>query len=118
MNEYLSFRDRFAEALDPRLYSLEYLDWLVVNGHGKFWSCGTAAIIAEIKTYPTGAKAVSGLIAAGDLNDIATVLIPLAEQWGRENGCIFGMIESRPGWAKRMKPHGYEVFQTSLIKEL
>ncbi len=58
------------------------------------------------------------MIAAGPLEEIEDILIPIAEQWGRENGCAFGMIESRPGWAKRMKRHGYEPFQVSLIKEL
>lgn len=118
MNGYLRFRDRFAEAMDPRLYNIDHLDAVMLSGRGKCWCTETAAIVAEIRTFPTGAKAVCGVIAAGPLNEIETVLIPLAEEWGRSYGCEFGMIESREGWAKRMKKHGYEPFQVSLIKPL
>ncbi len=118
MNGYLRFRDRFAEAMDARLYPPGFVDAIMATGKAGFWCTDTAAIVAIIKTYPTGAKAVCGVIAAGDMNEIADKLIPHAEQWGRENGCQFGMIESRPGWAKRMKRHGYETHQVSLIKDL
>ena len=117
MNGYLRFRDQFAAAMDGRLYNIEYLDALLLSGRAKCWASGTAAIVAEIKKYPTGAMAVSGVIAAGDLEEI-TRLIPLAEEWGREYGCQFGMIESRPGWERQMKQHGYEPFQVGLIKTL
>jgi hypothetical protein len=118
MNGYLRFRDRFADALDQRLYTIDDLDAVMLSGRGKCWVTETAAIVAEIKTFPTGAKAVCGVIAAGPLEEIETILIPAAEEWGRSKDCAFGMIESRPGWAKRMKKHGYETFQVSLIKEL
>lgn len=117
MNGYLRFRDRFAEAMDPRLYNIDHLDAIMLSGRGKCWATETAAIVAEIKTFPTGAKAVCGVIAAGELEEIVR-LIPLAEEWGRSYGCRFGMIESREGWAREMKKHGYDVFQVSLIKAL
>ena len=44
-------------------------------------------------------------------------LIPKAEQWGRELGCIGALIESREGWARVMRPHGYRLFQTTIRKE-
>ncbi len=115
---YAAFRDQFAEAMDPRLYPIEHLDQLLIAGQAQFFATDKAAIVTEIKTFPTGAKAVCGLIAAGDLAHIENLLIPRAEQWGKRHGCTFGMIESRPGWAKRMKRHGYEVFQVAIIKEL
>lgn len=115
---YPDWRDAFASALDERLYSIEYLDHLLLSGRAHFFCTPDAAIVTEFKSFPTGARAVAGLIAAGDLNDITEVLIPRAEEWGRINGCTFGMIDSRPGWARQMKQHGYETFQVSLIKEL
>lgn len=114
---YLAFRDHFAEAMDPQLYSIEYLDGLILSGQARFWRSEDAAIIAEIKTFPTGARVVHGLIAAGNLEGIKT-LIPLAEQWGREWGCIGGMIDSRPGWARAMKQDGYAPHQVALWKDL
>lgn len=115
---YPAFRDQFAEAMDPRLFPIEYLDHLLNSGKAHFFATDKAAIVTEFKTFPSGAKAVCGLIAAGDLGHIETLLIPRAEAWGLINGCDFGMIESRPGWARRMKRYGYETFQVSLIKEL
>lgn len=117
MNGYLRFRDRFAEAIDTRLYSLDHLDAMMLSGRGKCWCSENAAIVAEIKTFPTGAKAVCGVIAAGELEEIVA-LIKHAEEWGRVHGCQFGMIESTAGWQRVMKKHGYETFQVSLIKPL
>jgi hypothetical protein len=117
VNGYLRFRDRFAEAMDQRLYNIEYLDALLLSGRAKCWFSDKAAIVAEIRKFPTGAMAVCGVIAAGDLDQIVK-LIPEAEAWGRGYGCQFGMIESTAGWQRVMKKHGYETFQVSLIKEL
>lgn len=118
MNGYLRFRDRFAEAIDTRLYNLEYLDAILLSGRGKCINTENAAVVVEIKTFPSGARAVCGVIAAGPLEEIENILIPAAEEWGRSYGCQFGMIDSRPGWARQMKKHGYETYQVSLIKEL
>lgn len=114
---YLRFRPAFAEAMDPRLYDIDYLDGLILSGRARFWRTDTAAIVAEIKLFPTGAKVVHGLIAAGDIEGIKS-LIPLAEDWGRQVGCIGGMIDSRPGWARAMKSAGYAPHQLALWKDL
>jgi len=34
------------------------------------------------------------------------------------NGCSRAIVESRAGWMKVLKPHGYEIFQVSVMKEL
>lgn len=117
MNGYLRFRSQFEQALDPRLYNIEYLDALLLSGRARCWFSDKAAIVAEIRKFPTGAMAVCGVIAAGELDAIVG-LIPDAEAWGKEYGCQFGMIESTEGWQRVMKKHGYEVFQVSLIKTL
>jgi hypothetical protein len=118
MIDYAVWRSRFAEAMDPRLYTLDHLDRLVLSGRARFWSSQGAAIVAELKTFPTGARAVHGLIAAGDLDEVETILIPQAEAWGRQNGCILALIDSRSGWGRVMKKHGYAPFQTAIAKEL
>jgi len=118
VNDYLRFRDRFAEAMDPRFYTIEFLDGLLFQGMAEFMAGDDAAIVVEIKEFPTGARAVCGVIAAGDMNEIVQSLIPQAEAWGKAKGCNLGMIESRPGWARVMKQHGYETFQVSLVKEI
>lgn len=113
---YLSFRPAFTEAMDQRLYSIDWLDGRVLDGSALFWRTENAAIIAEVREYPTGAYDIHGLIAAGELAEIVETLIPQAEAWGRENGCVGALIESREGWARALKPMGYEPYQTSVRK--
>lgn len=113
---YCEFRPAFAQVMDQRYHTLPWLDEQVLSGKVQFWRTDSAAIVAEVRDYPTGAKDIHGLIAAGDLADIVQVLIPQAEQWGRENGCIAAQIESRPGWARALKD--YDVHQVIVRKEL
>jgi len=115
---YLAFRPRFAAALDLRLYDLDQLDALVASGRGLLFHTEAAAIVAELRTYPSGARVVHGLVAAGALDDIVETLIPAAEAWGRSRGCAAAIIESRPGWARLLKTHGYAAHQTAVWKDL
>ena len=73
------FRPLFMEALDPRFYTIEHLDRLLRNGLAQIWSGEEAAIVTEVRTYPTGAAVIHGLVAAGDLDEIVGALIPRAE---------------------------------------
>jgi len=115
---YRDFRAKFIEAMDPRFYNIEYLDKRIIGGTAHYFESENAAILTEFKTFPGGATAVSGLVAAGDMQEIVGVLIPRAEAFGKAYGCSHAMIESREGWARVMKPHGYDVFQVALVKEL
>lgn len=112
---YAAWRSRFLEAVDETLYPAEWLDRRVASGRARFWGNEAGAIIAEVKQYPSGAKEVHGLVAAGDLAAIKA-LIPLAESWGRERGCIRAGISSHPAWA-RLLPD-YQVEQVSIVKSL
>lgn len=126
MSDYQRFRPLFAEALDRRLYTIAHLDRLVLSGHAQIWFGDDAAIVTEVRTYPTGARVIHGLVAAAApdappgraVAEIVEILIPRAEAWGREIGCILAIIESRPGWARALKPHGYEPHQQAVRKEL
>ena len=118
MNSYAEARPHFAEALDPRLYTIEHLDALVLSGRAQVWLGERAAIVTEVREYPTGARVVHGLVAAGALEEIVGVLIPRAEAWGRSVGCLLAVIESRPGWVRRLKDAGYRIHQTAVRKAL
>lgn len=113
---YRIWRDRFAEALDPEYYNIEYLDRLIAGDAQIRWNAD-AAIIFELKTFPGGKKVVHGIIAAGEL-DAIKALILLAEQWGRNRGCTAALIESRSGWERIMRDEGYKPFQISIAKDL
>jgi len=115
---YLRFRDRFAAAMDPLFYPIGHLDGLVLAGQARLWIGDDAAIAAEALVYPGGARAVHGLVAAGDLEEIRSMLIPAAEAWGRRAGMRHAIIESRPGWARALKTSGYEIHQIAVRKGL
>jgi hypothetical protein len=115
---YRRFRDGFAAAMDPDFHPIGHLDGLVLAGQARLWIGETAAIAAETLAYPGGARALHGLVAAGDLEEIRGLLIPAAEDWARRAGMRHAIIESRPGWARALKSSGYEIHQIALRKGL
>lgn len=114
---YADWRERFLEAVDESLYPAAWLDKRVASGRAQFWGNERAAILAEIKTFPSGVKEVHGLVAAGALPAIKA-LIKLAEEWGRQRGATLGSIESRPEWAYVMADEGYQVEKVRIVKVL
>jgi hypothetical protein len=115
---YLQFRPQLAEALDPTFYPIEYLDGLLLSGQARLFVGDHAAIVAEIRRYPGGARVVHGLVAAGRIEEINAQLIPQAEAWGKAQGCTHAIVESRSGWMRALKPYGYAPHQVALRKEL
>ena len=113
---FARFREPFAKAMDPRLCGIRDLERLIATGQAHFMSAGDAAIVFEVKTFPSGARAVHGLVAAGSLDRIVGLLIPSAEAWGAAHGCTLAIIASREGWG-RVLPD-YEPFQTAIAKDL
>jgi hypothetical protein len=118
MTGYADFRDRFAAALDPRLHRIGHLDALLLSGGAQLWTGEQAALVTEIRTFPTGATAICVLVAAGEIGEIVDRLRPEAERWAREAGCGLAIVESRGGWQRALRPHGYAPFQVSLLKSL
>jgi len=118
MKDYAAFRPLFEAALDGRLYRIEHLDALLASGRAQLWLGARSAIVTEVRQYPTGARVVHGLVAAGALDEIVGTLIPRAEAWGRSVGCRLAIIESRPGWVRKLKAAGYCIHQTTIRKEL
>lgn len=115
--EYLRFRDDFANILDPRFYTIAWLDGEVWSGRIRLFSGADSAILATIKAYPTGALEAHVMAAAGELNELISSTIASVETWARSIGCICTVIESRPGWVKMMKASGYELYQTAIRKD-
>lgn len=118
ITEYWRFRDKFAKVLDPRYYPLEWLDVQIATGKMVLFTTSNSAILASIRTYPSGLKELHGELAAGNLETVVSQLIPQAEAYGRLHGCEIAVIQSREGWAKVMKASGYSLHQTSLRKAL
>lgn len=115
MTPYQRFRSEF-HGIDPERFPADYIDRQVEKGRWRCWGNGRAAILAEIRVYPSGLKEVHGVAAAGELPEIVN-LIPKAEAWGRKCRCKGAEIVSRPEWAKVLATHGYRVSQARLWKE-
>lgn len=113
---YELWRERFAAALDPKFYRIEHVDAMVWYGRARLFANDLAAVLAEIKLYPTGASDVHFLVGAGDLDGLIELSADV-ESWGREAGCVGALIESRSGWAKVMKKHGYAPHQIAVRKD-
>lgn len=113
--QYLKYRDEIESLLDPRLYTIKWLDEQIWLGAYQLFTNENAAIVTEVKGYPTGASEIHGIVAAGDLPAILE-LIKQAEKWGREQGCILASISSREGWTRVLKD--YRVHQVYIVKEL
>jgi hypothetical protein len=114
---YDRFRPLLTEAIDGRFHTIGHLDWMVRTGRAQYWQGRDAAMATEVRDYP-GCRAIHGLAAAGDLDEIRTVLIPAAEAWGRSLGCAYAIVESRSGWQRALRNHGYELHQVALRKPL
>lgn len=114
--DYLRWRDDFAALLDLRFYTVEWLDGEVWSGRIRLFTGKKSAILVMLKAYPTGAFELHGMAAAGELNDLLSSTIPQSEKWAKELGAICAVIDSRPGWGKVMKSHGYDLYQTAIRK--
>ncbi|MDB5692327.1 MAG: hypothetical protein JWO81_1390 [Alphaproteobacteria bacterium] len=115
--DYHPWREEFEKALDPRFYRIEHLDTIINENWARIFTCPEAALIVELRRYPTGAFDGHVLIAAGSPKHVVAVLRPRAEAWLREIGAEGALVESRPGWARLLKDHGYAPHQMILRKD-
>ena len=114
---YLRFREQFAEVLDERTHSIEWLDAQVYSGLMACWGNDKACLLTSIKQFPTGAFEVHVEVAAGDLDTLVNETIREVEAWAHKIGALFVTIASRKGWGKIMGPRGYQHWQTELRKD-
>jgi hypothetical protein len=114
---YAEWRDRLIEALDPRYYGPEWLDNMVAGAARLFIGLRSCAA-AELIQFPTGAIDVHVICAAGDPIDARDMIVPQLETWGRMAGALSIIVTSRPAWARILRPSGFEVYKTTVMKEL
>lgn len=117
-SEWLRFRDDFAAMLDPETHTIEWLDGEVATGRMLLFATDASAIIASVRTYPTGLRELEGQAATGNLADIVGDLIPRAEAYARQIGCRYASIASREGWSRMLQGSGYKIHQTMIRKAL
>ncbi len=114
---YCRHREEIAGILDERKWPLDWLDTQVWTGAIRTLASDTAIIGFEFKHYPGGARELHGMFAAGDMESIL-LLIDDAVAVARASLCDMASIESRPSWAKILKPRGFAVDQVRIVKEL
>jgi hypothetical protein len=117
-DHYLRWRDELSKAVDKTLYPMWWLDAEVAAGRIMVLATDHACILFDVKTYPSGAQDMNGLLAAGKLDDIVNTLIPAFCEIGRSLGCVGALIESREGWSKVLRTQDFQVFQVSVRKAL
>jgi hypothetical protein len=103
--------------LDPRCYSIDWLDLQILNSEALIFGSEDAVIVVNVKQYPAGASELHGLVAAGSLEAILPLIVQ-AEDWARSHGVTFACIASRPGWGRVLKDLGYVLHQVELRKDL
>lgn len=114
---YLSRRADIAGILDPRCYTVEWLDGELWSGRLHLWANDDAVLVTELRQYPAGAREIHAMVASGSLEGISE-LREQAEQWARGSGVEFASAASRPGWERVLSRFGYELHQVEMRKEL
>lgn len=102
--------------LDQRLHPIAWLDARVAAGDVDVFATDDSCILTEFRQFPSGAWEIHGVVAVGNAKEIAGILIPQAENHGRDRGCVIASIASRAGWARALPD--YQVHQIELRKEL
>lgn len=115
---YARFREMLAEANPPEFYPIHWLDRQVEMGLAHPITGDKSAMVVGVRLYPGGARIGHIKAAAGDMDELMTVLGPQAEEWGRAHGCQTAMIEGRPGWSRALREHGWRHHSVTLLKDL
>lgn len=84
------------------------------SGKAQFWYAPEAAILTEIKVWPTGFKEVVGWLAGGEIDGVLR-LIPQIETWAQGIGCQRAIITGRYGWKRRLS--GYRPLGSTFVKD-
>lgn len=113
---YAEWRERLTDGINTDFYPIAYVEDRLANGDAWFAATDAAAVVFEIKTFPSGLRVLHFLVGAGDLTELVSRIRPQLEAWGKAQGCKGALMESRDGWTRALRPHGYEAFQTSLYK--
>ncbi len=115
-NEYADWRDRLALANNPKFIPITHIDQRLADGTAYFLATAEAAMVVELLEYPGGAKVVSAMAAAGDMDEILGPLGEEAIALGWSVGADHAMVPGRSGW-RRKRPDFFH-YQTILVKEL
>ena len=115
-DSYEAWRERLAEANDPRFWPITAIDSMLIARTAQFWCNGHAALVTRLVEYPGGATALEAVAATGELIALRREMTEHVEKWAKEQGLTHLMITGRAGWLRVHK--GWRHYQTVLLKEL
>lgn len=115
-DDYWSWRDRLADANDPKFWPIDAIDAMVINGDAQFWCDGKSALVTGVREYPGGAVALEAIAGAGQMASLVGPIASEVERWAKEQGFSHLLIAGRPGWARVHR--GWKHHQSILLKEL
>lgn len=98
-------------------HGIEDVRALCEAGEARFIPGERSAAVVEIYTYPK-LKRLHLWLNGGDMDELVNVLLPIAEAWGRSEGCTQVTTAGRPGWDRVMARHGFHPAARICIKEL
>lgn len=116
VSEWVRLRPLLEPALEGGLQTIEDVERMIGAGQAQFWPGRAAAIVTEIKTFPTEKVCLCSM-AGGDMAEILA-MAPGLESWARLQGCSSVLVEGRAGWERMLKPAGFEPFSVTLRKAL
>ena len=87
---------------------------LLISNQAQLWLGERSAMVLQLLTPP---PIVHIWLAGGDLDDLLSMRGGM-EAWGRSQGCEAVTINGRRGWARVLKPYGYEPDGDELRKAL
>ena len=78
----------------------------LLDGSRQLWTVDDgkpiAAVVTEIRVYPTGAKAAVVFLAAGRRDADWLDWLETIKAWGRAGGCKWIELEGRRGWQRAL----------------
>jgi len=88
--------------------------WIIVNGSDAVM----AAVVTEIRDYPTGVKACNVVLCAGEDHRLWVHHIDGLKDWAKERGCSIMEVMGRDGWTPALREMGYRRSQAVFEMEI
>lgn len=124
----LEYWDIAKEYLNPSIamnrgaFTAEDLYQLISDKDMQLWGVHDGALkavfITQIVEYIRIKRLRLVLIGGHEIENWLEIVSECMDKFAKENGCTGIELWGRKGWIKRLKPLGYEEYETVVIKEL
>lgn len=89
-------------------HTLEHVRAAIEANEAQLWPMSDAAVVTEIKVYPTGARVLSYWLAGGALESIVQLHRFAIEPFAIDKRCIGLEVTGRRGWVRTLTGLGFE----------